>query len=138
MHSRSPQPNDIARSSDRHFGLIMSVFFLIVGLFPLLHNQAIRYWALCVAVIFLIPALLFPKLLSRLNILWMQFGELLSKVVSPIALGLVFFVAITPFALIMRVLGKRTLDLKFDPSCKSYWKIREKPGPDPKSMKDQF
>ena len=138
MHSQSLQPNGIARSSDRSFGLIMFVFFLVISLFPLLHNQAIRYWALCVAVIFLIPALLFPKILSRLNILWMQFGELLSKIVSPIALGLVFFIAITPFALIMRAVGKRTLDLKFDPSCASYWKNREMPGPNPKSMKDQF
>lgn len=138
MHSKSPQPNEIARSSDRNFGLIMSVFFLIISLFPLLHNQEIRYWALCAVVIFLIPSLFFPKILSRLNILWMQFGELLSKIVSPIALGLVFFIAITPFALIMRAVGKRTLDLKFDPNRTSYWKNREVPGPDPKSMKDQF
>ncbi|WP_281387979.1 SxtJ family membrane protein [Undibacterium seohonense] len=138
MHSQSPPPNQIARSSDRNFGFIMTAFFLILTFFPLLHHQPIRYWALLVAAFFFIPALVFPKLLSRLNILWMQFGELLSKIVSPIALGIVFFVAITPFALIMRVLGKRGLDLKFEPNCESYWKVRDVPGPDPKSMKDQF
>ena len=138
MHLQSQKSNNIARSSDRNFGLIMATFFIIVSLYPLLSSQAVRYWTLCMAVIFLIPALLFPKFLSRLNILWMQFGELLSKIVSPIALGLIFFAAITPFALIMRAIGKRTLDLKFDPGCESYWKTREVPGPDPKSMKNQF
>ena len=116
----------------------MTAFFLILTFLPLLDHQAIRYWTLLVAALFFIPALVFPKLLSKLNILWMQFGELLSKIVSPIALGIVFFVAITPFALIMRVLGKRGLDLKFEPNSGSYWKVREVPGPDPKSMKDQF
>jgi hypothetical protein len=138
MHSQSPTTNEIARSSDRNFGFIMSAFFLIIAFFPLLHHQAIRYWALIPAGLFFIPALVFPKLLSRLNILWMQFGELLSKIVSPIALGLVFFVAITPFALIMRLLGKRGLDLKFEAKRESYWKVRQVPGPDPKSMKDPF
>lgn len=138
MHSQSPPSKEIARSSDRNFGLIMSAFFFIIALFPLLHSQTIRYWALLLAALFFIPALLRPRLLSQLNILWMQFGEILSKIISPIALGLVFFLAITPFALVMRLIGKRTLDLKFDPACESYWKNRQVPGPDPKSMKDQF
>ena len=138
MPLQPPHRKEIARSSDRNFGFVMSAFFLIVSLFPLLSHHSIRYWALILAGLFFIPALLFPSVLSRLNILWMLFGELLSKVVSPIALGIVFFGTITPFALIMRLFGKRTLDLQFDPNCQTYWKTRPTAGPDPKSMKNQF
>lgn len=138
MHSQNSSTKEIARSSDRNFGLIMAVFFLIIALFPLLEFKAIRYWALVLSILFFAPAIIYPKVLSKLNIIWMQFGEMLSKIVSPIALGLVFFLAITPFALVMRFIGKRTLDLRFDDRSNSYWKIRQPPGPDPKSMKDQF
>lgn len=138
MSSQSSPNNPIARSSDRNFGLVMTGFFVIVALLPLWNGQAIRLWALMIAGVFFVPAIVFPKVLSRLNILWMQFGELLSKIVSPIALGLVFFVVITPFALVMRLLGKQTLELKFDAKSDSYWKTKQPPGPDPKSMKNQF
>lgn len=138
MHSQNSSAKEIARSSDRNFGLIMAAFFLIIALFPLMDHRAIRYWALVLSILFFGPAIIYPKVLSKLNIIWMQFGELLSKIVSPIALGLVFFFAITPFALVMRLIGKQTLDLRFEDKANSYWKIRRPPGPDPKSMKDQF
>lgn len=125
-------------SSDRSFGLVMCAFFTIIALLPLRHGDTIRLWAMIVAACFLLPALLFPSVLHPLNKAWMHFGELLSKIVSPIALGLVFYIAITPFALVMRLFGKRPLELKPNKDLPSYWETRDPPGPDPRSMKNQF
>ncbi|WMW81742.1 SxtJ family membrane protein [Undibacterium cyanobacteriorum] len=125
-------------SSDRNFGFIMCAFFAIIALLPLRHGHEPRLWAGIIALTFLIPALFFSRILHPLNRAWMHFGELLSKIVSPIAMGIVFFGAITPFALIMRLFGKRPLDLKPNPKVVSYWKKRDPAGPDPQSMKDQF
>lgn len=125
-------------STDRNFGLVMFTFFTILALLPLRHDEPIRLWAAIPASAFLIFALFAPKALHQLNIAWMRFGVLLSKIVSPIALGIVFFLAITPFAMVMRLFGKRPLDLKIDRAASSYWKSRTPPGPAPESMKDQF
>ncbi|MBC3880763.1 hypothetical protein H8K35_02425 [Undibacterium sp. LX40W] len=125
-------------STDRNFGLVMCGFFTILALLPLRNHEPMRLWALIPAALFLIFALVAPKALHQLNRAWMHFGELLSKLVSPVAMGLVFFIAITPFALVMRLFGKRPLDLSIDRSAKSYWKPRTPPGPAPESMKDQF
>lgn len=133
--TQKPEPE---MSTDRNFGFVMCVFFSILALLPLRNHEAVRIWPLIPAALFLVFALFAPKALHPLNRAWMHFGELLSKIVSPIALGLVFFVAITPFALLMRLFGKRPLDLRIDRSAKSYWKPRTPPGPAPESMKDQF
>lgn len=125
-------------STDRNFGLVMFGFFTILALLPLRLHEPIRMWAVIPATLFLILALIAPKVLHQLNRTWMHFGELMSKIVSPLALGLVFFAAITPFALVMRLFGKRPLDLAKNPSVQSYWKRRNPPGPTPESMKDQF
>jgi len=88
--------------------------------------------------VFALVALVKPALLSGLNRLWMKLGLLLGKVVSPIALGILFYAVITPIGLIIRLTGKDPLRLKFDPDAESYWIPREPPGPPPGSMNNQF
>jgi len=125
-------------SSDRSFGLVIAAVFLLVALSPLRHGHALRWWALAVSSVFALVALVKPKLLSRLNWLWMKLGLLLGKVVSPIALGILFYAVLTPMAVVVRLTGKDPLRLKLDPAADSYWIVRKPPGPPPDSMTNQF
>ena len=126
--------NNIKISSNRNFGVVFAIFFFIVSMFPLFKDEDIRIWAVIVAIIFLILGLLNSSVLSPLNKIWFKFGILLGSFVSPIVMGIVFFVIVTPTSLIMRVLGKNLLNLKKG-NKKTYWiersKIKSK-------MKNQF
>jgi hypothetical protein len=88
--------------------------------------------------VFALIALLHPVLLAPLNRLWMKLGVLLGKVVSPVALAVVFYSVLTPVAIMIRVTGKDPLRLKLDPAADSYWIPRKPPGPPPDSMRNQF
>ncbi|MDA7473210.1 SxtJ family membrane protein [Candidatus Pelagibacter ubique] len=111
---------NIKISSNRSFGLVFFVFFLIISLFPLFKDGNIRIWAIIAAIIFLILGLLNSSTLNPLNKIWFKFGILLGSIISPIVMGIVFFVVVTPTALIMRIFGKNLLNLKKD-NKKSYW-----------------
>ena len=124
--------------SDRSFGIVFTVVFAIVGCLPLLKSGEPRYWALGVSGAFLVVALVIPKILHPLNVVWMKLAMVMNMIVSPIVLGLLFFVTITPLAVLMRLLGKDLLRLKFDKNATSYWIARDPPGPPPESMKHQF
>ncbi len=124
--------------TNRSFGLVFAVVFTIIALYPLIRGREIRAWALIVAGIFALLAFFLPALLAPLNRVWFQFGLLLHRIVSPLVLGMMFYVAITPMSLLMRLFGKRPLELDFDPAAQSYWIIRDPPGPAPESMKNQF
>lgn len=124
--------------SERAFGFVFAAVFAIIGLWPLIAGGPPRLWALSVAGAFLLVALLFPKALGPLNRLWFKFGLLLHRVVSPLVMGFLFFVAVTPVALIMRLLGKDVLNLRFQRGAKSYWIERTPPGPAPDTMRRQF
>lgn len=128
----------VKAGSERAFGIVFAVFFAVIGLWPLVAGGAPRFWALGVAAAFLVAALLVPKALGPLNRLWFKFGLLLHRIVSPLAMGMLFFVAVTPVALIMRLLGKDVLNLRFRRDAKSYWIERTPPGPAPDSMRRQF
>lgn len=130
--------DNLKQSSDRFFGLTFFVVFLIIALWPLLGQNPVRPVALGIALAFLIVALVVPKWLAPLNRLWLKFGELLHRIVSPIILGVMFFGVITPFGLLMRLAGKDLLRMKRDPNCTSYWIRREPPGPEKTSLKRQF
>jgi energy-coupling factor transporter transmembrane protein EcfT len=125
-------------SSDRNFGLVIAVVFLLISVGPLRHGHSPRWWALAVAGVFALVALVSPKLLARINWLWTKLGLLLGKVVSPIALGILFYAVLTPLAVVMRLRGKDPLRLKLDPATDSYWILRKPPGPPPDSMTNQF
>ena len=94
----------VEHGSERSFGIVFSMFFLIVGLYPLLDGDGLRLWSLIVAFIFLILAYLAPKALSIPNKLWFKLGMLLGAIVAPIVMALVYFVTVLPTGLIMRVL----------------------------------
>lgn len=128
----------IEGSSDRVFGLVFAVFFLIVAGYPSISGGDIRFWALGIGAIFLALGLLWPTSLSGLNRLWMKLGILLGKVVSPIALGIIFYFAVFPIGVVMRMTGKDLLRLKYSSVVDSYWITRYPPGPDPRSLDKQF
>jgi len=137
-HERLSAAQDIRVSSDRSFGIVMAVVFTIIGAWPLLSGGAARWWALIAAALFCGLAFLRPALLAPLNRLWFRFGLLLNKITSPLIMGLLFYGVITPYAYILRWLGKDLLRLHFDPSAESYWIERNPPGPAPESIKRQF
>ncbi len=128
----------VQSSSDRSFGFVFTAFFAIVGLLPLLHGHAIRLWWLGFSALFLLLALLVPASLAPLNRLWTRFGALLHRIVSPIVLGILFFLIVTPIGLLMRALGKDPLRMRLDHTAKTYWIERTPPGPDADSLKNQF
>ena len=130
--------HDVKGGSDRSFGLVFAVVFLAIGLSPLLAAGGIRIWPLVIAAVLGVVALAYPRLLRPANALWLKFGLLLSRIVNPIVLGLLFFVVITPAGLIMRLLGKDPLRLRIDRTAPSYWIERQPPGPPPESMRNQF
>ena len=125
-------------SSNRSFGLVFAALFLIVGLAPLLHDRPARIWSLALAAAFLGVALGRASLLAPLNRLWTRFGLLLHRVVNPVVMGAIFYLAITPFGVVMRLVGKDPLRRGFDPEAASYWIDRTPPGPSPQSMSNQF
>ena len=126
--------NNIKISSNKNFGIVFFFVFLIVSLYPLLNGGIIRYWSLVLSILFLILGLLNSNILTPLNKLWFKFGIFLGKIVSPLIMGLIFFLVVTPIAFIMRLLGKDVLNLKYN-NNNSYW--IEKVGPKSK-MKNQF
>ena len=121
-------------SSNKSFGIVFFVVFLIIALYPLLENENVRVWSIIVSVIFLILGLLNSTILSPLNKVWFKFGIALGNFVSPIVMGLVFFIVVTPISIIMRVLKKDLLNLKKG-NKKTYWIERSRIE---SKMKNQF
>lgn len=132
---KADQP--IQMGSDRTFGLVFAAVFGLVGLYPLLHDEPIRLWALAVAAAFLIIALVYARLLRPLNRIWFLIGMAMHKVISPVILGLLYFVTVTPIGLLMRLSGHDPLRLKRSAAI-TYWISRQPPGPAPESLKNQF
>ena len=137
-HENLDRLHEVKGSSDRFFGLTFFVVFILIALWPLLWGKPVRPVALGISIVFLAASFLFPALLSPLNKLWLKFGALLHSITSPIILGVMFYLVIMPIGLLMRLAGKDFLRLKFDPASPSYWIKREPPGPDGKSLNQQF
>ena len=112
--------NKIEISSNRSFGLVFFVVFLIISLLPIFKGGDVRIWAIIAAIIFLILGLLNSQILNPLNKIWFKFGILLGNFISPIVMGIVFFLVVTPTSLIMRIFNKNLLGLKKN-NKKSYW-----------------
>ena len=121
-------------NSNRSFGIVFFIVFLIISFWPTIEGQSLRFWSLTIALIFLVFGLLNSKLLSPFNLIWVKFGEVLGRIIAPIAMGVVYFIIITPIGLFMRLIGKDLLRTKFSKN-NSYWIKREK---NIGSMKRQF
>ena len=126
--------DDIKISSNRSFGIVFFVVFLIIAIYPLTYSEDVRLWSVIISIIFLVLGILNSKILTPLNKLWFKLGIFLGKIISPIIMGIIFFLVVTPTGLIMRLLGKDVLNLKYNKN-KSYWIEKT----DQKSkMKNQF
>ena len=126
--------DNIKISSNRSFGIVFFIVFALLALYPLSYSGEIRIWFVIISLIFLVLGLLNSKILTPLNKLWFKLGIFLGKIVSPIIMGIIFFLVVTPTGIIMRLLGKDVLNLKYNKN-QSYW-IKKK-GPKSK-MKNQF
>jgi hypothetical protein len=124
--------------SERVFGFVFAVVFTLVALYPLLADGPVRVWAIIVAVLLAILAIVRPRTLRLANLIWARFGLMLHKITNPIILGAIFFVVITPVAFVLRLAGRDLLKLKSDHDASSYWIKRDPPGPAPEGMARQF
>ena len=126
--------DDIKISSNRSFGIVFFVVFLLIALYPLTYSGELRIWSVIISLIFMFLGLINSKILTPLNKLWFSFGIFLGKIISPVIMGIIFFLVVTPIGLFMRLLRKDLLNLRYNKK-KSYW--IEKNGPKSK-MKNQF
>ena len=127
------------QGSDRAFGYVFAVVFALIGLFPLWRLDTPRWWALAIAAGFAAMAVVAPQVLGPLNRAWLAFGKLLHRIVSPLVMGAVFFLAVTPTALIMRLRGRDLLSRRWRADLSSYWIEREPAAlPQSETMKKQF
>ena len=122
-------------SSNRSFGLVFFIVFLIVALWPLKYEEDIRLWSLVLSIIFFILGIFNSKLLTPLNKLWFKFGIFLGSIVSPIVMGIVYFLVVTPTGVLMRFLGKDLLNTRKAKNTPTYWIKRDKQH---STMKKQF
>ena len=132
--ARGPEPE----SSDRSFGFVFAGVFALIACWPLVRFAPPRWWALGIAVVFAFVALARPQLLHLLNRAWLALGRLLHRMVSPLIMGMIFFLCVTPIAWIMRLRGNDVLSLARRNDLSSYWIAREPQPPASESMKRQF
>ena len=111
--------------SNRSFGIVFFIVFLIIGFWPLLNDGDVRYWSLIISFVFLILSIINSKILKPLNIIWFKFGNLLGSIIAPIVMFVIFFLVVTPLGIFMKILGKDILNIKFKKK-NSYWIKREK------------
>ena len=114
------QKQNIKISSNKSFGIVFFVVFLLIGIYPIINDNNPRYWSLLLSIIFLFLGIINSKILTPLNIIWFKFGILLGKIVSPIIMAIIFFFVVTPIGLLMRILKKDLLNLKYN-NDKTYW-----------------
>jgi hypothetical protein len=126
--------DNIKISSNRSFGIVFFIVFLLIAFYPLINQGEIRIWSVLISLLFLILGIINSKILTPLNKAWFKFGIFLGKIISPFIMGIIFFLVVTPIAFLMRMLNKDLLNLKFNKKS-SYWIEKT----DPKStMKNQF
>ena len=125
---------NIKTSSNKSFGIVFFIVFIIISLYPLVNQEDIRIWSLVIAFIFFILALLNSKILTPINKIWTRFGLFLGNFISPIVMGIIFFFVVTPIGLLLRLFGKDVLNLKKN-KFSTYWikKTNQK-----SSMEKQF
>ena len=124
-----------SKNSVKSFGLLFSIVFLLIGLWPLINNGDLRIWSLIISIVFLILGLTESKILIPLKKYWIKLGELLGKIIAPIVMAVIFFLVLTPISLMLKIFKKDVLRLALSKKKESYWILREK---DLGSMDRQF
>ena len=117
--------NKVKISSNRNFGLVFFIAFLVVSLWPLTYGEPIRIWLVIISMVFLILGLMNSKLLTPLNKLWFKFGMILGAIFVPVVMGVVFFLVVTPIGLVMKIMGRDLLNKKYDKKKRTYWIKRD-------------
>ena len=115
----------IKMSSNRNFGLVFFIVFLILGFWPITNGGEIRIWLVVISLIFLVLGMIQSKLLTPLNKLWFKLGMMLGAIVAPVVMGAVFFLVVTPIGIVMRAMGKDLINKKHDKKKETYWIARE-------------
>ena len=136
--SVSEEFSSIKVGSNRSFGVVFVVVFALIGLFPLVREDAPRIWALLVSAAFLLPTVVYPQALGPLNKLWFRFGMLLGRIINPLVMFIMYALVMVPVGLVLKLMRKDLLRLKLDAQSPTYWNQRAPPGPTPESLKDQF
>jgi hypothetical protein len=126
------KPDKTNKKNNIFFGILFFIFFLIIGLYPLISNGPIRIWSVILSLVFLIITIIRPNLFTYLNRLWIKFGFLLGKIISPIVMGLVFFFVVTPIGILIRMFKKDLMGLKKNTT---YWINRQHT---PQKMSKQY
>jgi hypothetical protein len=138
MHEDFKREVELSGPSDRSFGITFAVAFAVIGVLPSLRHGSVRWWALAVSSAFLAVSVVAPSVLHQPNRWWMKLAAVLNRVMSPVVMAVVFYLAVLPVALILRMLGKDPMRVRFDRAATSYWIPRDPPGPAPQSMSRQF
>ena len=114
----------IKMSSNRNFGLVFFIVFLILGFWPITNGEGIRIWLVVISLIFLVLGMMKSKLLTPLNKLWFKFGMILGAIVAPVVMGAVFFLVVTPIGIVMKTMGKDLINKKYNKKKETYWITR--------------
>ena len=125
---------DIKIGSNKSFGFVFFVVFLLIATYPIINDGELRLWSVVISIIFLLLGSINSKILTPLNILWLKFGIFLGKIISPLVMGIIFFLVVTPIGLLMRLLKNDLLNLKFNNNS-TYWIEKNEPK---SKMKNQF
>ncbi|MEQ8734818.1 MAG: SxtJ family membrane protein [Rhodospirillaceae bacterium] len=137
-HENRRIETDQPRASNRSVGMVLAVVFSLIGFWPLINDSAVHIWALAIAAGLLVLALVLPRALTPVAWAWLGLGHLLHLITSPIVLSALYFFAVVPTGIYLKITGKDPLRLKADPEADTYWIDRTPPGPDPKSLHQQF
>jgi hypothetical protein len=121
IHEDFGRAHRLPRLSDRSFGLAFAVVFLILGLFPMLRGGRMRGWALGVSGAFLLAAVVRPGLLGPVNTVWLQFNVIIRRILTPVLMGIVFYLVVTPMGMVMRLLRRDALGRRLEPAAGTYW-----------------
>ena len=137
-HENRRIETDQPRASNRSVGMVLAVVFALIGFWPLINDSAVHIWALAIAAGLMVLALVLPRALTPVAWVWLGLGHLLHLITSPIVLSALYFFAVVPTCIYLKITGKDPLRLKADPGADTYWIDRTPPGPDPKSLHQQF
>ncbi len=137
-HEDLARSDNVESGSDRAFGFVFATVLFVVGIWPLIDGGSPRWWVIIAALVLVIISFTLPQILAPFNRVWFLFGLVLHRIVTPLVMALLYYLTVTPTALIMRIFGKRPLPLTFDQDATSYWIMRDPPGPEPETMERQF